>query len=190
MKPKATPLPPLFFLTDPARTPHPEDIAIHLPEGCGLIYRHFGEGHAPQRAALLKKIADDNGLILLIGDDEALAQAVSADGVHLPQRHLSRVRDIKADHPAWIITAACHDADTLRDLDMDSGLSAVFVSPVFASQSASAAQTPPIGVKALRALTDFANLPVYGLGGIGCDNILSLQDSGLSGIGAIDAFKL
>jgi thiamine-phosphate pyrophosphorylase len=183
-------LPPLFFFTDPQRTPHPEDIATHLPEGCGIIYRHFGEGHALQRARLLRRIARENGLTLLIGEDDVLALEVEADGVHLPQTSTARAIELHAAHPKLILTTACHDINTLRDLGSASGLSGIFISPVFTSHSPSAQGVPLLGVKGVREMTDLSSLPVYGLGGISCDNILSLKGSGLSGIGAIDAFKL
>jgi len=183
-------LPPLFFFTDPRRTPHPEDIAVHMPEGSGVIYRHFGESHALQRARLLRRITGDNGLTLLIGEDDALALDVGADGVHLRQTSFPRATALHATHPHLILTAACHDTETLRHLDSDSSLSAVFVSPVFASHSPSAQGIPPLGVKGVREMAAASSLPVFGLGGIGCDNILTLKDSGLSGIGAVDAFRL
>ncbi len=183
-------LPPLFFFTDPKRTPHPEDIAIHMPEGCGIIYRHFGEAHASQRAQLLRRIARDNGLTLLIGEDDALALEIEADGVHLRQASIPRAASLHTAHPDLILTAACHDADTLRNLGNDNGLSAVFISPVFASHSPSTQGVEALGVKGAREMTDLSSLPVFGLGGIGCDNILSLRDSGLAGVGAVDAFRL
>ncbi|MFT4074792.1 MAG: thiamine phosphate synthase [Asticcacaulis sp.] len=183
-------LPPLFFFTDPQRTPHPEDIAVHLPEGCGIVYRHFGENHARQRAQLLRRIARDNGLTLLIGEDEVLALDVEADGVHLRQTSLPHATHLHAAHPHLILTAACHDAETLRSLESKDGLTAVFISPVFASHSPSAQGVSALGTKGVREMTDLSSLPVYGLGGINCDNIQSLKDTGLSGIGAIDAFKL
>jgi thiamine-phosphate pyrophosphorylase len=188
--PLKTQLPPLFFFTDPIRTPHPEDIAIHMPEGCGLIYRHFGEAHAHQRARLLRKIARDNGLMLLIGEDDALALDVEADGVHLRETSLHRAARLHEAHPHLILTAACHDAARLGNLDGESGLSALFMSPVFASHSPSAQGVTPLGLKAVREMTALSRLPVYGLGGIGCDTIVSLKDSGLAGVGAVDAFRL
>jgi thiamine-phosphate pyrophosphorylase len=183
-------LPPLFFFTDPKRTPHPEDIAIHMPEGCGVIYRHFGEGHAVQRAQLLRRITRDNGLTLLIGEDDTLALEVEADGVHLRQTSIPRAASLHTAYPDLILTAACHDAETLRALDHYAGLSAVFISPVFASHSPSAQGAEVLGLRGVREMTDLSSLPVLGLGGIGCDNILSLRDTGLSGIGAVEAFRL
>ncbi len=183
-------LPPLFFVSDPTRTPHPEDIAAHLPAGCGIIYRHFGEGHALQRARLLRQLARDNGLTLLIGEDDALATEVEADGVHLRQHSLSRAGDLRAAHPDWIITGACHDRDTLARLDPDSGLDALFISPVFVSTSASAQGVTPLGTKTVRDWTDLSPLPLYGLGGITCDTVTQLHGSGLAGVAAVEAFRL
>lgn len=182
-------LPPLFFFTDPQRTPHPEDIAAHLPAGCGIVYRHFGDSHAPSRARLLRKIARDNGLVLMIGEDEALAQEVEADGVHLAQRSRGRAARVKDGLPSGFLTIACHDAACLRTLPEDV-FDAAFVSPVFASQSASAQGVESLGVKGVRALTERSALPLYGLGGITCDTITQLSTAGLAGVAAIEAFRL
>jgi thiamine-phosphate pyrophosphorylase len=189
LNPAQTALPPLFFVTDPARIPHPEDIAANLPEGCGLIYRHFGEAHAPQRARLLRKIAEDQGLTLLIGADAVLAEEVAAHGVHLPERQLAEAPGLRVRHPGWIITAACHAPEILKRHEIEA-LDAVFISPVFVSQSPSARRVEPLGTKGVRALTEIAPLPVFALGGINCDTIASLRDCGLSGVAAVDAFNL
>ncbi|MDI7775804.1 thiamine phosphate synthase [Asticcacaulis sp. EMRT-3] len=181
-------LPPLFFFTDPKRTPHPEDIASLLPMGCGIVYRHFGETHALQRARLLRRIADDRGLTLLIGEDAALALEVGADGIHLAERSRARAESLKLAAPELILTIACHEADNLQDLPERDVLSAVFISPVFASHSPSAQGKAALGLKGLRAFTEATSLPVYGLGGINCDTITQLHNSGLAGVACIDAF--
>jgi thiamine-phosphate pyrophosphorylase len=189
LNPAQAALPPLFFMTDPARLPHPEDIAAHLPSGTGIIYRHFGDGHAPQRARLLLRIARDNGLTLLIGADAELAEVIGADGVHLPERNLAEAPSLRARHSGYIITAACHAPETLKRREIEA-LDAVFVSPVFVSQSPSARPVEPLGLKGIRALTEIAPLPVFALGGVNCDTISSLRDCGLSGVAAVDAFNL
>ena len=190
LNPRAMHLPPLFFFSDPRRTPHPEDIATLLPAGCGVIYRHFGDSHAPQRARLLRQIANDHGLVLLIGEDDALAVDIGADGVHLREQSLERAAALHADHPHLTLTMACHDLDKAADIAHEAGVSAIFASPVFASTSPSAAGVTPLGVKGARAFAEAGSRPVYGLGGINCDNIGLLHDSGLSGVGAVDAFSL
>ena len=181
-------LPPLFFVTDPSRIRHPEDIAPHLPAGCGIIYRHFGEPHAAERARLLRRISRDHGLVLLIGEDEALATEIEADGVHMREVSLGRAGAIA--RPDWIITAACHSNDALERANAQAGLDAMFVSPVFASASASAQGVLPLGAKGAKARAEASSRPVFALGGITCDTIEQLRDCGLYGVAAVDAFKL
>ena len=186
--PHAAILPPLIFVTDPARTRHPEDIASHLPEGCGIIYRHFGEPHARERAQLLRRISHDHGLVLLIGEDEALAADIGADGVHLREHSLERASLVA--RPGWIVTAACHSPEAMRRAEAQIGLTAVLISPVFTSASASARGVAPWGAKGAKALAETASLPVIALGGITCDTVEQLRDCGLSGVAAVDAFRL
>jgi len=188
LNPKASRLPPLFFFTDPVRTPHPEDVATLLPTGAGIVYRHFGDSHAPGRARLLRRIADDHGLILLIGEDDVLARDVGADGVHLAERNLGRATGLRTAHPELRLTAACHSLAVARKLpDI---LDGAFVSPVFASRSPSAADITPLGARGAYDMAEAAPVPVHGLGGITCDNIALLRDSGLAGVAAVDAFNL
>ncbi|NEX94376.1 thiamine phosphate synthase, partial [Caulobacter sp. 17J65-9] len=74
--------PPLFFVTDPVRTPDPAAVAARLPAGAGVIYRAFGAADAGATAGALAGIARTRGLTLLIGADAALAEACGAHGVH------------------------------------------------------------------------------------------------------------
>lgn len=189
-KPAAPSLPPLFFITDPVRTPDPESIAKHLPHGCGIIYRHFGDPLASARAANLRTVAGDRALTLLIGNDHDLALEIGADGVHLSQKNLSLLPTLHQRYPQLKLSLACHDLATLHDLPSDLPVQAVFVSPVFASLSPSAHGKPPLGVAGAHTFAHSTNLPVYGLGGITAENIGDLCDAGLSGFGAVDAFSL
>lgn len=183
----ATNLPPLFFFTDPKRTPHPEDVASLLPEGSGIIYRSFGDTHAPAHARVLKSIAQQRGLMLFIGNDADLALEVGADGVHLPERRLEIATDLRRLHPNLYITAACHELKTLEHEGVHA-LDAVFISPVFASNSSSAQGITPLGAKGVKAFCELSPVPVYGLGGIGVDTLDALIGTGLRGLGAVDAF--
>jgi thiamine-phosphate pyrophosphorylase len=181
-------LPPLFLFTDPKRTPDPMHIAAHMPSGSGIIYRHFGATDRLTTAQALRHIASKRGLVLLIGEDVELAETVQADGVHLREASRNRAQAIRYDHPDWLLTMACHSREAAEQLKASDGLSAVFASPVFPSNSPSAANTPPLGVEGLRALNAVIPLPVYALGGITMHTISQLKDTGVAGIGAIDAF--
>ena len=177
------PLPPLIFVTDPARTPDPAAIAQRLPRGAGLIYRSFGAADATAVAGALRRVADARGLVLLIGADEALAVAIGADGVHLPQRMLREGSRLRARRPGWILTGAAHDALALSAAHQ-AGLDAALTSPVFASRSASAqGQLGPIR---LAGLVRQARLPVYALGGVNRNTAPRLISTGAIGLAAVD----
>jgi len=176
-------LPPLFFVTDPVRTPDPLVIAARLPKGAGIIYRTFGAVDAPMVGRALRRVADQRGLVLLIGADEGLAAAVGADGVHLPERLIDRGPRLRARRPDWILTGAAHTARALNAAKA-AGLDAALASPVFASRSPSAhGQLGPIR---FATLVRGANLPVYALGGVKGQTASRLLGTGAAGVAAVE----
>lgn len=179
----ARPLPPLLFFTDPERTPEPWRTAERLPTGAGVVYRHFGAADAEATARRLKAIAVERGLVLLIGLDVDLAEAVEADGVHLPERALSQAKAVRVRHPDWILTGAAHSVEQAVATE---GLDAVVLSPIFPAGGASAAK-PSLGVDALAAVA--AHRPVYALGGVGPNTIGALKFSGANGIAGVEAIQ-
>ncbi len=176
-------LPPLFFVTDPARTPDPVMSAARLPRGAGVIYRAFGAGDALTVARDLRRLADARGLVLLIGADEAFAAAVGADGVHLPQRLIGESPRLRARRPGWMVTCAAHDARALHGAAL-AGLDAALTSPVFASRSPSA--KGQLGPVRFASLVRRARLPVYALGGVNSRTASRLLSSGAAGLAAVD----
>ena len=121
-------------------------------------------------------------------EDEALAADVGADGVHLREHSLHRADTVARS--GWIVTAACHSPEAVARAETQSGLDAVLVSPVFASASPSAQGVVPLGARGARALAETASLPVIAMGGITCDTVERVRDCGLSGVAAVEAFKL
>ncbi|MBJ7511362.1 thiamine phosphate synthase, partial [Brevundimonas sp.] len=90
VSPAAARLPPLLFFTDPARTPRPWETAARLPPGSAVVYRAFGADHALEIGHRLRAVTREAGVELLVGKDADLADAVSADGLHLPEREADR----------------------------------------------------------------------------------------------------
>jgi thiamine-phosphate pyrophosphorylase len=181
--------PSLTFFTDPVRTPNPAAIVTFMPQGSAVIFRHFGAENAAAMAHKLRDITHERGIRLLIGNDVALSRLVGADGVHFSQNQLLAARTYAHTQPDGHISIACHsiaalDAINATNIDFD----AVFVSPVFKSQSPSAQDRPTLGVVGVKLLAAHTRLPVHGLGGINARNINSLLTTGLCGIGAIDLF--
>jgi thiamine-phosphate pyrophosphorylase len=173
----------MFFVTDPVRTPDPVAIAIRLPAGAGVIYRAFGAADALTVARALRRLADDRGLLLLIGADERLAAQAGADGVHLPQRLIAEGRRLRARRPDWICTCAAHDAMALHKAAL-AGFDAALTSPVFVSRSPSA--QGQLGAIRFARLVRAARLPVYALGGVNARTAPRLLKTGAAGLAAID----
>jgi len=178
-------LPPLFFLTDPERTPDPVAVATRLPAGCGVIYRHFGAPDRAEIALALADIAAERGLCLLIGADPELAQAVGAHGVHWPEAQLGEARHWRGTFA--INTVSAHSRRAILRAQQ-AGMDAALVSPVFASKSASAGM--PIGAARFRELAQEVDMPLYALGGINADTAASVAEyAGLAAIeGVLAAF--
>ena len=176
-------LPALLLFTDPVRTPEPEALAATLPRGGAIVYRHFGAPDARTRAEGLLRLARRKGLKLLIGRDVALAAAIGADGVHLPEAMAHRAAALKRAHPRWIVTSAAHSLGAARA----SGADAVIVSTAFPSRSPSAG--PALGPIRLAALVRAAGRPVYALGGVNDKTARRLRDAGLVGLAAVDGLR-
>lgn len=176
------PLPRLLFVTDPERTPDPAAVAALLPAGWSVIYRAFGRPDALETGLRLREATRANGLPLLVGADPALARALEADGLHLPERLVGEI----AGEPDWIVTAAAHSAEAVARAARV-GCDAVLVSPVFPSRSPSA--TTPIGVEAFTALVAASPLPVYALGGVNTKTAPELVGSGAAGFAMVEAVR-
>lgn len=176
-------LSPLVFMTDPnrlkGRTENTAEIIRRLPQGCAVIYRHFGN---PDQAQLLRDITREQDRQLLIGNDPKLAETIGADGVHFSRdAALSGPITWRAKHPDWIITMAGLKAGAyLAPLD---SLDALFMSSIFPSRSPSAGE--PIGVENLKRRAAVLPVPVFALGGINAATAPQLIGSGIAGLAAI-----
>lgn len=161
-------LPPAWLVTDAKRLPDPVPSVLRLPRGTGVLLRHY-EWPMVKRLALarhLRAICRERGLVLLVAGDARLAAACGADGLHLPQGLLARAAGVKRRHPAWLITAAAHDAGAIAQAAR-AGIDAVLISPVFATASHPGAEgLGAVRFAALAGLARRSGLGVYALGGI------------------------
>jgi len=173
-------IPPVLFLTDPARTPDPVRIAKSLPPGWGVIYRHFGAPDAGMIAADLAHVCRTRKLRLLISADPVLAMAVGAAGVHWPHARLAASRKWRGAFP--LITASAHSPAELRAI-AHYPIDAALVSAVFPSNSPSAGK--PLGPLKLRQITRSAPCPVFALGGVMARNANRVAP--FAGIAAVES---
>lgn len=175
-------LPPLLFFTDPDRTPRPWETAARLPAGSAVVYRAFGRADAAQTGLRLRQATRAAGVRLLVGLDRALAEAVEADGLHLPERALADAFAVRERRPDWLITGAMHDPAGAETAPNE--LDAVILSPVFPAGGASGARAA-LGVEALRTAAACGR-PVYALGGVDATTAPALIGSGACGLAGID----
>lgn len=186
VSPEAARLPPLLFFTDPQRTPRPWETAKRLPPGAGVVFRAFGRPDAIETGLRLREATQAASARLLVGLDPDLAEAVGADGLHLPERALDQADALRAARPDWIVTGALHGPPA-PGADL-SALDAVVVSPVFAAGGASAARRP-LGLDGFAAIARAAGRPAYALGGIGVEEAETLSPFGACGIAAVDGVR-
>jgi thiamine-phosphate pyrophosphorylase len=173
-----------LFFTDPVRTPDPAAVLARLPPGAGVVYRAFGAPDAAETGRRLLRLARRKRLTLLVGADAALAAAIGADGVHLPERLAWWARALRRARPGWLVTAAAHSWSAIVKARR-SGADAAVVSPVFPSASPSAGR--PIGALRFAQLVRGAGLPVYALGGVNAATARALTHSGAAGLAAVEA---
>ena len=178
-------LPPLLFFTDRARTPRPWETAARLPIGSGVVYRHFGAPDARDTARRLREATRRRDGLLLIGLDAELAEAVDADGVHLPERALGQAARLAGTRPDWRITGAVHSGEALARA---AGLDAVVLSPVFPAGGPSSGGLA-LGLPAFQALVATAACPIYALGGIDAGCARDLVGSGACGLAGVSAIQ-
>ncbi len=179
-------VPALIFVTDPARTPDLDAILERLPRGAGVIYRAFGAPDAVETGLRLRRIAARRGLVLLVGADPALARAVRADGVHLPQRLAGQAGRLARSRPGWIVTAAAHSRSAAIAAERG-GAQAILLSSVFDSASPSAGSA--LGVVRFAAMTRGLKAPVIALGGVTAFTARRLLGTRASGLAAVGAFS-
>ena len=179
-------LPSLIALTDPERTKDAVGFAETLPQGCGLIYRHFGQADRAATAQALARVADDRQITLLVAADPELASACDADGVHWPARMASAARAWARQRGDLVMTVSAHNrAELARAGQL--GADAALLSPVFSTRSHS--QGNRLGPLRSMPLVTQAELPVYALGGITAQSARRLSHCGFSGMAAIDGLK-
>jgi len=169
-------------MTDDLRLPDPLPAVRALPPGSLLIVRARDAARRAQLAAQLRPMAWARGLILLIADDPALARAIGANGLHLPEVRARQAAHWRARNPDWLTTASAH---SLRTVLAATGADAVLLSPVFATQSHGKAR--PLSPARARMIARSVSMPLFALGGVTAQNAALL--SGFSGIAAIGALN-
>lgn len=164
---------PLVLMTDDRQADW-ASAAKRLGPGVVVVVR---ARQAMRRRAVAKELSSIAKV--LVADDAELAEQIGAAGLHLPQLRMKEAMHWRARHPAWIITSSAH---SLKALMATAGLDAVFLSPVFATNSHPGAR--PLTAVRAAFIAAHAQIPIYALGGVTSGNAALLAPT-FSGIAAI-----
>ena len=144
------------------------DVLAQMPAGAGVVLRDSSIG---QRVALCCK---DNGLMLAVARDVALADRLGAALVHNP-----------ASITKLPFSRSIHDEAEARLAKAD-GATLVFVSPVFPTRSHPGGDA--LGVNDAARLAKIAGVPAIALGGMNGERFAALALRGFYGWAGIDAW--
>ncbi|TDT37868.1 8-oxo-dGTPase [Halospina denitrificans] len=119
--------------------------------------------------------------VLVHGGPEVLEQCPEAVGLHLPWAVAARhsARPVSGAHRLGV---SCHDEVALRHAEQ-LGADYAFLSPVRPTRTHSG--QPAIGWDRFHAMAESVSLPVYGLGGLGPDDLEQVRARGGCGVAGI-----
>ena len=160
-------------------------IAMRLPNGSAVIYRHFGAPDKERIADDLRQLSFARNIQFLVGQDEDLARQCGADGLHLPERNIDLAKRLKSRYPDWIITGAAHNQKAIKQCQ-EYDLNACFISPLFPTKSEGSGAA--LGLERFASLASLYEIPVFALGGINANNAHRLLATKVAGLAAISAF--
>ena len=122
-----------------------------------------------------------HGARVLVNGNAELAHAAGADGVHLDSSAAARLaaRPRYAEADDFLIGVSCHDGAELAHA-AEIGADFALLSPVLPTLTHPGAAT--LGWETFSALAAASPIPVYGLGGLGRDDMALAQSHGAHGV--------
>lgn len=183
-----SPLPRLFAMTDMGRGDDPLVLVNRLPAGTGLVFRHY---ESPNRAKLAAKVISSckkQGLFCFIAGDVKLANALKADGVHLPEWQIHNPPYGLANFRSkgGRVTCAAHSLAAVyraERLHVDG----IFLSPVFPSKSHEGARH--LGLTRFSNIARNRSTAIFALGGVDASSTRRLVFAGAYGLAGIGLFQ-
>ena len=121
------------------------------------------------------------GAQLLLNDTSSLVEELDAGGVHLSSAQLMHLNTRPLDKTKWV-AASCHNLQELEHAQRI-GVDFAVVAPVLPTQSHPG--TASLGWKQFRTLTEQAVIPVYALGGMGPEHLITAYRHGAQGVALI-----
>ena len=137
-----------------------------------------------KEALEIKELCAHYHVPFVINDNVEIAKKIDADGVHVGQHDMeaSNVRAILGPDKIIGVSAQTVEQAVLAE---KMGADYLGVGAVFSTSTKKDAAD--VSKETLKAICEAVNIPVIAIGGIGADNILSLQGSGICGIAVVSA---
>lgn len=157
-----------------------------LQNGIKLICFRAKRADAVNYSKMAEKViaqADKYGAIVILNSPPAFV--AGAHGNHLTSHQLMQNLPRAGGLSASITSASCHNLKELKRAE-ELGVDFAFLSPV--SKTQSHPDNKPMGWEGFQTLVSKVNIPVYALGGLGNDEILTARQHGAQGIAAISGF--
>jgi thiamine-phosphate pyrophosphorylase len=131
----------------------------------------------------LRKIAEGQGITLIMNDRADLCVAAGFDGVHVGQDDLSPEGARRVIGDDGILGISCHNPEQIRLAD-ESLADYIAIGPVFGTQS-KANPDPVVGLEGVRAARKLTRKPLVAIGGITRANCASVMDAGADSVAVI-----
>lgn len=137
-----------------------------------------------QIAKRLRQLTRQYHIPLFIDDDEQLAFAVGADGVHVGQKDQRIEEVISRAQGKLIIGYSCNTSAEIKKANDLAAVDYVGTGPVFPTNSKADAD-PAIGLKELARLNHLSTHPLVAIGGIDEQNMATTLQTGVAGLSVI-----
>jgi len=181
----------LYGITDPVLLPDTsaliKAVEAALQGGMRVLqYRakNLDQAIRLQQASALQVLCQRYQALFIINDDVALAQAVSADGVHLGREDTDVVRAREQLGKQAIIGCSCYDRIDLALTAQQQGADYVAFGRFFASKTKP--QASPAHPELLITARSQIQIPICAIGGITIHNASQLIDQGVDMVAVID----
>jgi thiamine-phosphate pyrophosphorylase len=136
-------------------------------------------------ALLLRKVAQELGVLFIVNDRCDLALAVDADGVHLGQGDLPLILARKVMGPDKLIGMSTHSREQVMAATAGEPHYLGF-GPIFTPGS-KLDHDPVVGLQGLRTIRPLTALPIFAIGGMTADRTEDVIRAGADGVAVISA---
>ena len=180
----------LYLITDRHVTKKPLVDAVRLALEGGVRAVQLREKDLPVRELLalakdMRQLTSEYRAKLFINDRADVALAAGADGVHVGGMSIpiAAVRRIVGNE--MLIGASTHSLNEAKTAQ-DEGADFITFGPIFETESKKK-YGAPVGLCELKKLNNNTSMPVFGLGGVKCGNLIRVLGCGAHGISMISA---